>query len=353
MYETFATGYGPVNYQIIRAADGMMYLIGHVGRYKSADNGRTWEADHPDWSSAGRRAGKGEMDAPKTQNVFIDSNTTMRMKDGRLMMVAWDPFPEIVKQHNMNGTTYTIMLSDDDGLTCSESWPLCDEIGCFYVMNDRLIRLKSGRILLSICKHPTEKLGRGIENEGMVTTAYSDDEGKTWKFGNWLDGNYQEPMAAEAADGTLMMFMRSHRGYMSVSYSKDEGETWSEPQLTLYRMPCAPFCVKRDPYSDYIFMVWDESFPCKQFQYPRTPICMAVSTDNGKTFRKVCVLESEPDKHFGYPSLLFEKDEIFVNYYVMEGTRTFDSSVSRIKVKIFSRDELTVEETITAPLFAK
>ena len=36
-------------------------------------------------------------------------------------------------------------------------------------------------------------------------------------------------------------------------------------------------------------------------------------------------LESDPDQNYGYPSILFEKDEIFVNYYVNDGGRTFVS----------------------------
>lgn len=333
MYETYITDYGNTNCMLIRGADGALRLIGGETRRVSYDNGRTWQADTPALPELDR------------------ANTALRMPNGQLLMVVWDPEPEIVKENHMNGTTFSLALSDDEGATYAARWPLCDDIGCYYVMNDRLLRLRSGRILLSLCKHPTEKLSVGIENEGMVTTAYSDDEGKTWRFGNWLDGNYQEPMTIEKEDGTLKMFMRSHRGYLSVSRSSDGGEHWTEPVLSNIPMPCSPFCVKKDPFSNCVFLVWDHSFPAARFQYPRSPLHMAVSLDDGETFAMVEALESNPDYNYGYPSILFDRDEIFVNYYENDAGRTFKSDRHRIKLKIFRRDELNVERVSRVPLF--
>lgn len=333
MYETFITDYGNTNCMLIRSPDGCLRLLGADRRFVSRDDGLTWVEDDPA--------------APQPDRF----NTAMRMPDGRLMAVVWDSKPEIVRRYNMNGTTFSLVLSDDEGATYAARWPLCDEEGCFYVMNDRLLRLKSGRILLSICRHPNDKLALGVENAGMVTTAYSDDEGRSWRFGEWLDGNYQEPMAVQAADGSLMMFMRSHRGFLSVSHSGDEGAHWTQPAFTAVHMPCAPFCAKLDPYSGYIFLVWDDSFPAKQFQYPRTPLRMAVSRDNGKTFARVMTLENDPDQNYGYPSILFEKDRLFINYYVNDAGRVFNGASHRIKLKIVRRDEMRVEEVVRRPLF--
>ncbi len=333
MFETYITGYGSTNCMLVRAADGRLRVLGAKRRYISADRGRTWREDDP----------------PLRQTDYF--NTAMRMPDGRLLLVVWDPAPDIVKRYHMNGTTYSLALSDDEGATFAERWPLSNETGCFYVMNDRLLRLKNGRILLAICLHPNEKLALGIENAGMVTTAFSDDEGRSWQFGEWLDGNYQEPMAVEAEDGTLMLFMRSPRGFLSVSFSRDGGERWTQPAFTDMRMPCAPFCVKLDPYSGFIFLVWDDSFPAEQFLFPRTPLCMAVSEDHGKTFRKVMTLENDPDQNYGYPDILFDSDEIFVNYYVDDGGRSFNGARHRIKLKIIPRAEMQVEEIVRRPLF--
>lgn len=333
MFQTYITDYGNTNCMLVPAADGAIRLIGGNVRRISRDNGRTWQDDNPRLPQADR------------------SNTAMRMPDGRLLMVVWDPEPAIVKENHMNGTVFSLALSDDEGATYAQRWPLSSDVGCYYVMNDRLLRLKGGRILLSICQHPADRFQAGVEHEGMVTTAYSDDEGKTWKFGQWLDGNYQEPMTIEKADGTLMMFMRSHRGYLSISRSVDGGEHWSEPELSNLPMPCSPFCIKKDPFSGYVFLVWDHSFPAAQIQYPRSPLRMAVSMDDGESFSVAETLESNPDQHYGYPSIYFAKDEIYVNYYVNDKGRTFKAADHRIKLKIFRRDELKVEKVIRSPLF--
>ncbi len=333
MYQTYITDYGNTNCMLVRGADGALRLIGGNARRISRDQGRTWQDDTPGTPPPDR------------------ANTALRMPDGRLLMVVWDPTPAVVAAHHMNGTVFSLALSEDEGATYAERWPLNQEVGCYYVMNDRLLRMKSGRILLAICQHPADRFEAGIEHEGMVTAAYSDDEGRSWKFGQWLDGNYQEPMIIEKDDGSLMMFMRSHRGYLSISRSQDGGEHWSEPALSMLAMPCAPFCVKKDPYSGYVFLVWDHSFPAAQIQYPRSPLHMAVSRDDGETFSLVEALESDPDRHYGYPSIYFDRDEIFVNYYENDKGRTFNSDHHRIKLKIFRRDELTVEQILRTPLF--
>lgn len=339
MFETFITDYGCSNAAIYKGQKGEIYLHGSNKLYVSLDNGRIWESIALDDNGSEER------------KPFAHSNTSMRMSDGRLMMAVWDPTPEIVKEHNMNGSTFSMVFSDDEGITASESYPLCKEIGCYYIMNDRLLRLKSSRIILPICKHPTERFGAGVENEGMVTTAYSDDGGKTWAFGEWKDGNYQEPMVVQREDETLLMYMRSKRGFMSVSKSYDEGEHWTEPELTDMRMPCAPFCVKKDMYSGYIFVIWIDSFPAEKAQFPRTPLCMAVSRDDGETFEKVCVIENNPAQGYGYPCILFDKDEILISYYVNNASNAYCDENQRIKLKVYSRHELAVEQITKVPLF--
>ena len=334
MFEAYVTELGNTNCALLRGLDGHLRLLGADTRRISTDGGRTWHDDTP-----ARVPGR--------------TSTALRMLDGRLMLCVWDPEPAMLTNTRLGGTTYSIAFSEDEGATFSRRYALTPEIGCFYVMNDRFLRLASGRILLAICRHPDDRLDQALETCGMVTTAYSDDEGETWRFGEWHDGNYQEPMAVEAQDGTLLMFMRSHRGYLSVSRSADLGEHWSAPECTSIRMPCAPFAVKRDPYSGYIFLVWDDSFPAKKFQYPRTPLRMAVSRDNGRTFARVCELEGDPDCSYGYPCMLFEKDEIFVSYYENAYGREFCRAQHRVKLKVFQRSELQVEETVCKPLFAK
>lgn len=58
----------------------------------------------------------------------------------------------------------------------------------------------------------------------------SDDGGAYWRIGGVLSGGLNECQAAELADGTVYLNMRSYHGKhrRAVARSYDGGETWSE-----------------------------------------------------------------------------------------------------------------------------
>ncbi|KAL3931600.1 MAG: hypothetical protein SGPRY_001057 [Prymnesium sp.] len=57
---------------------------------------------------------------------------------------------------------------------------------------------------------------------------YSDDRGTTWQQAPLLEGG-NECQAAQLADGTLVMNMRSRNATRLFSRSMDDGQTWSDP----------------------------------------------------------------------------------------------------------------------------
>jgi hypothetical protein len=317
---------------------GGMILEGKAGKLLyfgpepaiSEDRGRTWTPQ---------------------PNLGQRQNTVMRLDDGRLMICIWNEQPRRVKEAGLNGTTYDIGFSEDEGLTLSERIPINEEEGCFYVMNDRFLRLSTGRILLAMSRHPDEDFGKKVEQSCIAASAYSEDEGRTWRFSNWVGDNYQEPMCVELSDGRVLMFVRSTKGYLFTYTSHDHGESWGEERQTDINMPTAPFTVKKDPFSGYIFLVWDHSMPSAVFQYPRCPIRMAVSRDECKTFDIVTTLDANPDHSYGYPALHFTQDEIFVNYYENAFGRTFMGDKHRVKLRILKRKDLTYERIERRPLF--
>ena len=275
--------------------------------------------------------------------IITANSNLIRLKDGRLMMPL-KKVPENEAAKNMSGADFTVVFSEDEGRTWSGETKVNKKSGCYYLMNDRLVRLSSGRILMPLCWHPDEILSKEFfEKAGYSGCYYSDDEGVTWNEGEWLKGENSggmlaEPMVMEAADGRVLMYMRTGRGYLYVSESFDGGVTFGPEEASPLRSPNAPFAVAKDEYSGKFFAVWDNSFPSHIHQYPRNPICMAVS-DDGREWDFVNEIDNNPDQNYGYPSLLFAEDEIIVTYYFND-SRQFNNNINQLKIKIFRRDEL-------------
>ena len=106
------------------------------------------------------------------------------------------------------------------------------------------------------------------------------------------------------------------------------------------KSPCAPYFLRKDPYTGWVFIAWDNSFPAPQHQYPRCPLSLGVSRDDGKTWEYICDIENDPMSSYGYPSIFFTKDEILVSYYEELGYRPFNPDEQRCKLSIFRRADL-------------
>ncbi len=282
------------------------------------------------------------------------NSNLLRLKDGRLMMTLRNN-PTNTEIWKFGGADFTVVFSDDDGKTWSKERSVNKNSGCYYLMNSRLLRLQSGRILIPLCFVPDEFVSSDhFENVGYSGCFYSDDEGQNWTEGKWMkaknaDGMLAEPITVEDDNGKVIMFMRTTRGYLYSGVSIDEGETFCTEQPTELRSANAPFTIARDEFSGKFFAVWDNAFPSVIHQSPRSPICMAAS-DNGIKWGFIMELDNNPDHNYGYPALYFTEDEIIVTYYYNE-TKKFNKEINQLKLKIFNRDELTVRKYIEVPLF--
>lgn len=284
--------------------------------------------------------------------ITANSNV-IRLIDGRWMMPLKNK-PKNTLAAEMLGADFTVVFSSDEGKTWSGERKVNEISGCYYLMNARLLRLKSGRILMPLCYHPDELLSKEyFENKGYSGCYFTDDEGQTWQHGTWIKGNIAQGMLAEPmvieTDGKVLMYMRTGTGYLYMSESKDGGETFSEERPTSLRSPNAPFAVAKDKYSGKIFAVWDNAFPSPIHQYPRSPICMAVSS-NGNDWDFIMELDNNPMHNYGYPALYFTKKEIIVTYYYNE-SRRFNNQINQIKLKIIDRKNLKIRKYYYEKLF--
>lgn len=92
------------------------------------------------------------------------------------------------------------------------------------------IRLKSGRLLVPIWL----STGGRAHRPSIVSTLFSDDEGRTWNTGDPILGplvNPSETVAVQLNDGRVMMNIRSESDALrrAVVYSRDGASQWTEP----------------------------------------------------------------------------------------------------------------------------
>ena len=311
-------------------------LCGIKGWYHlSEDGGRSWRPLYKFTKGAG--------------------TNLLRLKDGRLLSIVSEA-AENIYTNRLKASNFYAYFSSDEGRSWSGRVPLSTDNRRLYLMNDRVMRLKSGRILVSFSLHPNELLKdlKNFEAVGWVNAFYSDDEGATWHEGRRRPTSAAdqlcEPNVFEKSDGTLVMLSRTGKGYLYRCDSTDGGESWSVERPTTLRSAVAPFYVKKDPFTGWVFVAWDNSFPGPVHQYPRSPLSLAVSRDEGDTWEFVCDIENDPMSSYGYPSIHFTEKSVIVSYYEEIGFRAFNAKEQRCKVTVFDRGEMSVEKVIREPL---
>jgi predicted neuraminidase len=129
----------------------------------------------------------------------------------------------------------------------------------------------------------------------------STDDGKTWKRSNAFNISYKfgqiQPTLFQAQDGKIVALMRSKNPpNICQSESKDEGETFTPAEATVLPNPSAGIDVVKMKEGD-LFLIHNPS------QMFRTPLSLARSSDDGKTWKKVVDLETEPGE-FSYPAMI-------------------------------------------------
>ncbi|MBQ3129232.1 MAG: exo-alpha-sialidase [Clostridia bacterium] len=237
--------------------------------------------------------------------------------------------------------------SSDEGKNWTE--PIncldCLEEADYYVINnDRVYRLKNGRIILATARHTVINAPRDFM-PGVICFFISDDDGFTWKktetqlqcpFPSNPDG-YEEPGLYELPDGRLWCYIRTSLGFQFECFSEDKGITWTTPEPNLFfSSACSPMHVRDcgdltaaifNPVPEHLLR--DDSEP-----WGRTPFVMAFSTDRGASFKKENVFYIEDDLTNGYcyPAIIECADGFLVAYYHSNGTDVCLNSTRITKV---------------------
>jgi len=167
------------------------------------------------------------------------------------------------------------------------------------------LQLRSGRIVLPFASWVAGRAEGPPTGANVTTTAYSDDDGETWKQSStkltapcqegYNGSNYGaiEPTILELKDGRVWMLMRTQTGYLFESFSID-GADWSEARPSRFRSSTGPAFLLRLP-DDRIALFWNHCelsarVDGRGVYGGRDVLHAAISADEGQTwcgFREV------------------------------------------------------------------
>lgn len=217
-------------------------------------------------------------------------------------------------------------LSTDEGRSWKEPVPLVEGGGYYVMNNDRAVLLSRGRIVVPLARHSKTGEPRGLR--GTCLCVLSDNGGRTWRRSQTeLDGpeasrtGLQEPGVVELKDGRLLMYARTDLGCQYVSYSRDGGETWSPAQASNIVSPLSPASIVRIPSTGDLLLVWnDHEGAPDSLKGKRTPLRVAVSKDEGKTWINRKTLEDDPEGWFCYTAVTFLNERVILAYCAGDAT---------------------------------
>lgn len=271
----------------------------------SNDGGKTW-------------SGENRPVVANESGFNVMSVSLLRLRDGRIALFY-------LEKNSHVDCRPVVRFSTDEAETWSAPTPIIPdgETGYYVLNNDRVVQLSNGRLLAPLALHRRPDWEK-IDWDGEVGVYFSDDEGATWsRSENWKKAydatgkrvTTQEPGVVELKDGRVLMFIRTRSGELYRSHSSDQGRTWSDPESMGVASPESPASIERMPNGGPLVMVWnDHSALPPAERKARTPLSLALSRDEGKTWSEGRVLEGDPKGWYCYTAMEFTDDALFLAY---------------------------------------
>ena len=283
----------------------------HLVKRLSSDGGESWSAPV-------------EV-VPRSGKMNDMSASLLRLGDGRLVLFY-------LRKDSATECLPMMRTSFDEGETWSAATCcLPPDVRDYFVLNNaRAERLKSGRIILPLARH--NKGNPGGLAFGLLSVAYSDDDGKTWRQTREvqpLDANgeivcVQEPGVVELADGRLYLYARTNRGCQWQAFSSDGGMTFADFGPSPIIGPQGPATIRRLK-DGRLLLVWNDHEGHPEYTAMRigwlagirAPLTIAFSSDECKTWTDRRTIEAETTENgfFCYFATLVEGDSLLLHYY--------------------------------------
>ena len=225
--------------------------------------------------------------------------------DGKLQVIYALNFGEWCR----GGSRLYQQVSDDAGKTWSEQVAIPCEPP--LLGKNRPVKLSDGTLVM-----PMTVEQRPHASAALIST----DDGDTWcasKPGAAADGtDILQPAGVELDPGVVLFLHRTNGGLIYRSTSNDGGRTWSDATPT--PLPNNHSGIDLAKLSDgTIALIYN---PVGKSWGPRTPLCLAVSTDQGENWQNVLTLEDEPGE-YSYPAIIQSRDGLLHATYTYRRER--------------------------------
>ena len=221
-------------------------------------------------------------------------------RDNRVWMVwgRMDGTQPMLRGTGWSDCTLLYRTSSDNGVTWTADKPFFhDTLG--WLPRNLTIFLSDGTLVLPLSD---ERNGHGVDLSFFLSTK---DNGATWTRSGIMRGG-EQPTFIQRGDGSLLAYLRVRPNIVSAE-SKDGGKSWTTPTPTQWKNPDSGISMRRlkDGHLVLVFNNEDNA---------RSPLHIAMSADDGRTWTKPLVLESNPGE-YSYPSVYQTPDgEIHIIY---------------------------------------
>ncbi len=264
------------------------------------------------------------LPASRDQAQNVMSVSLQRMQNGDIGLFYF------LRQGFHDGKAW-LRRSKDEGQTWQDAVCCVPACGYYVTNNDRVVRLKNGRLIVPAAFHRT-LYGKGKDEysfSGFATSFfyYSDDDGVSWQESDPVSlaapasrTGLQEPGLIELSGGLLYGWARTDLGFQYEMYSRDSGQSWTPASPSRFSSPRSPLSMKRDPKSGNLIAVWN---PVPEYQSRpgqpvwnggRTPLVYALSSDDGKSWQDPVTLEDDPASGYCYTAMYFLEDALLLAY---------------------------------------